>query len=399
MSRLRHQLPAYSPVSLRAIIQAARAAAPVGADPRRRVIELLRRQYEAEQVTLCGSGTHALQLAVRQAWQVLGEKTTVALPAFSCFDIGSAAVGVDARIALYDLDPGTLSPDWDSFRSALASGARVAIVAPLYGIPVDWDAGERCAEGYGAVLIEDAAQGAGAFWRGRPLGALGRLSVLSFGRGKGWSAVRGGTLMTRALDEHEDAELELLQAGPTSELSVVVSAAAQWTLGRPSLYGLPVSIPGLGLGETRYKDPTAPQRLSRAGARLLECTRHAADQEAELRRQRAKGWKETIRFGPHARPIEVPDHGTAGFLRFPLRLSRGVAGIERPRSALRLGAAPSYPRPLGALPPVAARLHEPHGRWPGAEELVRTLVTLPTHSMLTMWERSRLLRLLSDYPH
>lgn len=398
MNPWRHQLPVYSPISLPAILAAARAAAPIGADPRGRVIELIGRAYEADHVTVCASGTHALQLAVRRAWQMLGEKTVVALPAFSCFDVGSAAVGVDARVALYDLDPNTLAPDLDSFNSALASGARVAIVAPLYGIPVDWDEVERCAQRYGAVLVEDAAQGAGAAWRGRPLGALGRLSVLSFGRGKGWSAIRGGTLLARSLDRHADAEPPSLQSALTSEATVILAAAAQWALGRPSLYGLPASIPWLGLGETRYKDPTAPQPMSRAGARLLECTGHAAEREAEVRRAQARGWEETIPFGHHAQPIEVPTQGTAGYLRFPLRLSRGLEGFERPQSALRLGAASSYPKSLAALPPVAARLDEQDRPWPGAEELVRTLVTLPTHSKLTSREREDLLRLLTDYP-
>ena len=51
--------------------------------------------------------------------------------------------------------------------------------------------------------------------------------------------------------------------------------------------------------------------------------------------------------------------------------------------ATRLGAARSYPSSLGALAAVRARLVGPARRWPGAEELVRDLVTLPTHSLLS----------------
>jgi hypothetical protein len=397
MNAWRHQLPTYSPLSLRATLEAVRAAVPVGTDPRLRIAEILRREYRANDLILSDSGTNALQLAIGLAWRVLGEKTTVAVPAFSCFDVGSAAVGVDARIAPYDLDPITLAPDLDSLRAAMTSGARVVIVAPLYGVPVDWDAVVRCAEDPGAVVIEDAAQGIGASWRGRPLGTLGRLSVLSFGRGKGWSGIRGGALLVRSLEIPPDTKPTLPEAKPTAEAQVALAAVAQWTLGRPSLYGLPASLPWLGLGETRYKEPTAPQGMSRAGARLLECTQQAARQEAGWRQEQAKTWEQTIPYGPHIRPIELPLNAEAGFLRFPLLLSHGIAGFGRPRDARRLGMAPSYPKPLGALPPVAARMRAPDRRCPGAQELVETLVTLPTHSLLTAAERARLLQLLAGY--
>ena len=66
------------------------------------------------------------------------------------------------------------------------------VVAYLYGIPFDTAPVRAAAGAVGAWLIEDAAQGAGASFRGRALGAFGDLSMLSFGRGKGVTAGRGG---------------------------------------------------------------------------------------------------------------------------------------------------------------------------------------------------------------
>src|SRR5437899_1804453 len=82
----------------------------------------------------------------------------VALPAYTCYDVATAAVAVDARIALYDVDPATLAPDMASLTATLAEGARIVVVAPLYGVPVDWDAIEQCVRTFGAVAVEDAAQ-------------------------------------------------------------------------------------------------------------------------------------------------------------------------------------------------------------------------------------------------
>ena len=69
------------------------------------------------------------------------------------------------------------------------------MVVHLYGVPADPEPVRAALAGAGAVLIEDAAQGAGASLRGRPLGGFGDLSVLSFGRGKGNTAGRGGALL------------------------------------------------------------------------------------------------------------------------------------------------------------------------------------------------------------
>ncbi|MET0399208.1 MAG: DegT/DnrJ/EryC1/StrS family aminotransferase, partial [Longimicrobiaceae bacterium] len=193
---LRHQLAVYSPVSLRAGGRAAGDALLRGADPRAPLLAELLRDYAAGSGALCGSGTQALQLALVEARRRGGD-APVALPAFSCYDVAAAAVGAGVRVALYDVDPGTLAPDPESLERVLAAGARTVVAGPLYGVPLEWDTLRGAAGRHGALLVEDAAQGHGASWHGRPLGSLGDLSVLSFGRGKGWTGGRGGALLAR----------------------------------------------------------------------------------------------------------------------------------------------------------------------------------------------------------
>ena len=166
----------------------------LGEDPRGRLRAFLAERYLADEVVLVDSGTHALELAIRTAHAAIANRSsgsvpplTVALPAYSCYDLATAVIGANAQVELYDVNPQTLGPETRSFEAALGAGATVAVVAPLYGVPVDWDACSAVAARFGAVLIEDAAQGQGASWRGVPLGGVGGLSVLSFGRGKGWT--------------------------------------------------------------------------------------------------------------------------------------------------------------------------------------------------------------------
>jgi len=388
------QLPAYSPLTWRAAWRGAARGLSRRDDPRPRVRRLIRALYRGEHALLVGSGTQALELAIRAA--AAGGPCVVALPAYSCYDVAAAAVGAGVRIALYDVDPATLAPDLDSVTATLAEGARIVVVAPLCGVPVDWEAIEHCVAGFGALAVEDAAQGHGAEWRGAPLGSLGRLSVLSFGRGKGWTAGRGGALVTRG-GLHTPDGAYVAPAGTGVELAITAAALVQWALGRPGRYGLAAAIPGLHLGETRYRDPEAPRAMSRAAACLLERTLPLAAREASVRRANAAALLASVPAGVRVRAVTAPRDGTPGFLRLPLRLSRGIAGFADARLALRCGVAPGYPTTLAALAPVREGMTRAPGRWPGAEDLARQLVTLPTHSLVSDGERDALVRLLESY--
>src|SRR5690606_9338949 len=302
---MRHQPPVHSPIPLRALLggvvrRGSRGAAHL------RLTELLAREYDATGVVLCGSGTQALQLALRAALARVGRPCDVALPAFSCYDVAAAAVAVGRPLRFYDLDPGTLAPEPNSFDRVLRDGARIAVVSPLYGIPVPWDALEATAARHGAVLIEDAAQGHGAAWRGRPLGAMGEISVLSFGRGKGWTGGAGGAVLFRGDSGAEAAEFcrSLLGAHPGGGAHTAV--VAQWALGRPRLYGIPASLPFLGLGETRYRDAGPPVPMDAAVAARILASRAAADEEAAARRRNAARYS-----GAVSGSITVP-HDPAG---------------------------------------------------------------------------------------
>jgi dTDP-4-amino-4,6-dideoxygalactose transaminase len=386
------QVPAYSPLTPRTAWRAAAQTLVRGEDARPRVARLLRALYPAREALLLGSGTQALELAIRIAGRVVGEPSVVALPAFSCYDVATAAVGAGVGIALYDVDPWTLAPDLDSMTATLAEGARIIVVAPLFGVPIDWDAIEQCLAGFGALAIEDAAQGHGALWRGAPVGSAGALSVLSFGRGKGWTGGGGGALLVRRFPL--DGGGGPRAPGVFDELAALGTALAQSVLGRPATYGLPAALPFLHLGETRFRAPTAVRRMTRAAAALLERTLPLATQEAAARRVNAEAMLARLPPDSRARAVTPPRAGTPGFLRLPLRIPGGLAAFAEPLRARRLGVAPGYPTTLAAIGAVRERQTRPRGRWPGAEELVRDLVTLPTHSLVSAAERDELLRLL-----
>lgn len=376
----RRQLPAYSPIPASAALAAAAQLMGLGDDPRPRLVNLLQHEYGTQAVLLCRSGTQALTIAIREACGRVTGGTPLALPAFSCYDVGTAAIAADVRVSFYDLDPQTLAPERESLERVLRAGARIVVIAPLHGVPLDWDALSALAGRYGAILIEDAAQGSGSLWRGRRLGTLGETAALSFGRGKGWTGGHGGAFLMRSGDRARATALAT--PGFPDRARGVFALAGQWALGRPAVYGIPSSIPALGLGETSYRAPQPERALSKPAAAALLASREAAEREARIRKATAKELLAAVAENSRVAAISIDRDATPGYLRLPLRVPGGMAAFGSPSRALALGIAPSYPSSLAELPQLAANREGPERTWPGAQALVRELVTLPTHSRL-----------------
>ena len=403
MNRLmpRRQLPAYSPLSAASIRQAVVHGLGPGMNGQASLTAALQREYCADHALLFGSGTQALQVALEVAMRRVGD-VAVALPAFTCFDVATAAVGAGARISLYDIDPSTLGPALESLERVLKRGARVVVISALYGLPVDWDAAMELLVRYGAIAVEDAAQGDHATWRGRILGSLGPISVLSFGRGKGWTGGGGGALLIRDQATWRGLRETLQEmsgrvAGRAAEVRVLGAMAAQWALGRPAYYAIPRAIPWLQLGETVYRDPVPPRPMTRSTSACLVTTRLAARHEAVGRRATAAALIDAIGTGSKVRVVPPVAGATPGYLRLPVRLTRGIAGFPTPAAVVRLGIAPSYPAVLGTIPQVRARMDDTTAGWPGGAELARTLCTVPTHSLVTAAERDEMVQELRAY--
>src|SRR5205085_6679 len=116
----------------------------------------------------------------------------------------------------------------------------------------------------GATVIEDAAQGAGGSLRGRRLGSLGELAVVSFGRGKGLCASGGGALLTSRENDEDRLAANLgdvERSAPQRGWSGLAKGAIQWALGRPSVYALPSMLPWLHLGEMVYHAASEPRPM------------------------------------------------------------------------------------------------------------------------------------------
>jgi perosamine synthetase len=375
---LRRQLPAWSPITLAALGAGLRAALS-GAGARETLSARIRSTYGCSEVVLTDSGTSALAMAFRVA---AGDPTPVrvALPAYGCFDLMTAADAVQAEVVLYDLDPATLAPDLESLRAALRHGPHAVVIAHWYGVPVDLGPLRQEVAGAGAVLVEDAAQGVGASVRGRPVGSFGELAVLSFGRGKGRTGGRGGALLVNEVGQSPPVLREAQRlVRPGKGAGDLVVLGALWMLGRPSLFWLPAMLPGLRLGETVYRSPHPMGGLSSSAAAVVARIWERSDQEAQMRRGHATRWLSSIRESPELDCLEVPTGAEPGWLRLPLRARGGTGQTLRAQAAVRHGIMPGYPATLNRL---GRSVLNSRDSFPGAQVLVEECFTLPTHRML-----------------
>lgn len=401
---LRRQLPVSSPLPGGAIVTGAHAALSGGSDAREEVRDWLHSRYRPEAALLVDSGTSALALAIAACGPGtprLGSSRDyradapprVALPAWGCYDLATAADMAGATVRLYDLDPETLGPDSDSLARVLEQGVDCVVIVHAFGLAVDHDMIRELVADHRVTVIEDAAQAAGGSWNERTLGSLGTLSVLSFGRGKGITAGGGGALLAHG----ERGALLLARVAPLVQkggrgVSGWVKTTAQWALARPAIYAVPSALPFLHLGATIYQPPHVVRQLSGAAAGVLLRTMGTIDREARTRRRNARAIDSAVTSGRFT-PIPPLPGSEPGYLRLPL-LAPTSARHEIDASVARLGVMPGYPMPLNRLDGFD-RVVSP-GEYPGAELLAERLLTVPVHGQMSVRDLDRLSRWLSD---
>ena len=142
-----------------------------------------------------GSGTDALIIALRALG--IGPGDEVITQANTFHATVAAIVFVGATPVLCDVDPETFLLDARSVAAALTATTRVLLPVHLYGKPTPMAPLMQLAEQHRLVVVEDAAQAAGAAIGGRRVGAIGAAGCFSFHPSKNLcAAANGGAIVT-----------------------------------------------------------------------------------------------------------------------------------------------------------------------------------------------------------
>jgi dTDP-4-amino-4,6-dideoxygalactose transaminase len=171
----------------------------------RRCTELLERELGGDRVLLTHSCTGALEMAALLVDLQPGDEVVV--PSFAFPSLANAVALRGAVPVFVDIRPDTLNLDERLVEQAITE--RTKAVAPIdyAGIGCEIDAFVELARARDLVVIEDAAQGYGAFHRDRPLGSRADLACLSFHETKNVMSGEGGALLVNRADWLERAEV------------------------------------------------------------------------------------------------------------------------------------------------------------------------------------------------
>jgi dTDP-4-amino-4,6-dideoxygalactose transaminase len=138
----------------------------------------------AKHVVSCASGTDALLMVLMA--KGLGPGDAVLCPSFTFCATGEAVALCGATPVFVDVDEATFNMDAASLNRSIATARkldlrpRAIIPVDLFGQSADHDAIAVVAEAEGMFVLDDAAQGFGASYKGRPLGTLGLATATSF---------------------------------------------------------------------------------------------------------------------------------------------------------------------------------------------------------------------------
>jgi UDP-2-acetamido-2-deoxy-ribo-hexuluronate aminotransferase len=138
----------------------------------------------AQHVVSCASGTDALVMVLMA--ENIGRGDAVLCPSFTFCATGEAVALVGATPVFVDVDAATFNIDAVSLKRGIATARkrglkpRAIIPVDLFGQSADHDAIAAVAEAEGLFVLDDAAQGFGASYKGRRLGTFGHATATSF---------------------------------------------------------------------------------------------------------------------------------------------------------------------------------------------------------------------------
>ncbi len=154
---------------------------------------------------LTTSGTHALEMAALLCDIQPGDE--VITSSFTFVSTANAFVLRGAKIVFVDIRPDTMNIDEKLIESAVTEKTKAISPVHYAGVSCEMDTINAIAAKYNLKVVEDAAQGVMASYKGKALGTLSDFGCFSFHETKNYSMGEGGALLIRDPELVEEAEI------------------------------------------------------------------------------------------------------------------------------------------------------------------------------------------------
>lgn len=165
----------------------------------------IEKSFKCDKALLTTSCTHALEMAAILA--DIQPDDEVIMPSFTFVSTADAFVMRGAKIVFVDIRPDTMNIDENLIESAITSKTKVIVPVHYAGVGCKMDKILQIAKKYNLLVIEDAAQGVMATYKGKALGSIGDFGCYSFHETKNYSCGEGGAILINDDKYIERAEI------------------------------------------------------------------------------------------------------------------------------------------------------------------------------------------------
>jgi dTDP-4-amino-4,6-dideoxygalactose transaminase len=334
--------------------------------------ELLQERLGIPRVLLTTSCTSALEAAAMLCDLEPGDE--VIMPSFTFVSTANAVVRQGARPVFVDVRLQDLNLDESLVEEAITPRTRAIFPVHYAGVGCEMDALLDIAARHHLRVVEDAAQGVHARYRGRALGSMGDLGAFSFHQTKNFVCGEGGALCVN--DEALVERAEIVREKGTNRQQFLRGQVDKYTwvdVGSSFVISEILSAVLLAQLEQAEELTAARRAVHEAYDRALEPLEAAG----LLRRPRVPADRET---NYHLYHVLVRDQETRDGLLTRLR-ARGI------QAAFHY--VPLHDSPMGR------KLAGQPRRLPVTEDASRRLLRLPLHADLTEEEISRVAEALA----
>ena len=162
-------------------------------------------RFQVKHTLLTTSCTHALEMAAFLAGIQPGDE--VIMPAYTFVSTADAFVLQGAKLVFVDIRPETMNMDERLLEEAITERTKAIVPVHYAGVACAMDEIMSIAKKHHLVVIEDAAQGVDAYYKGIALGTIGDFGCYSFHETKNYSMGEGGAILFQGDEYREKAEI------------------------------------------------------------------------------------------------------------------------------------------------------------------------------------------------
>lgn len=162
-------------------------------------------KFSAKKILLTTSCTAALEMSALLLDIQPGDE--VIMPSYTFVSTANAFAMYGAKIVFVDIRPDTMNIDENLIEAAITKKTKCIVVVHYAGVGCEMDTIKEIAYKYQIPLVEDAAQGVMASYKGQALGTIGDLGCYSFHETKNYVMGEGGALVINNEQYIERAEV------------------------------------------------------------------------------------------------------------------------------------------------------------------------------------------------